>query len=91
VGQYYFSWPDRYSAYIERLAFQDKKSDGANSGFMKVGPQSVDMRPERDNQQLTKQNPMSILIFYIYSRLSDLCRGDRSFPLTRDQLVLPLA
>jgi len=28
---------------------------------MKVGAQSVDVRPERDNQQLTKQNPMSIL------------------------------
>jgi hypothetical protein len=58
---------------------------------MKVGVQSVNMGPERDNQQLTKQNPMSILIFYIYSRLSDRCRGDRSFSLTRDQLVVPLA
>jgi hypothetical protein len=42
---------------------------------MKVGAQRVDMRPERDNQQLTKQNPMSILIFYIYSRLFDLWAG----------------
>jgi len=42
---------------------------------MKVGAQRVDMTPERDNQQSTKQNPMSILIFYIYSRLSDLWAG----------------
>jgi len=42
---------------------------------MKVGAQCVDMRPERDNQQLTKQNPMCILIFYIYSRLFDLWTG----------------
>jgi hypothetical protein len=46
---------------------------------MKVGAQSVDMRPERDNQQLTKQNPMSILIFYIFSRLSDLWAGRQTF------------
>ena len=38
---------------------------------MKVGAQCVDMRPERDNQKLTKLNPMCILIFYIYSRFSD--------------------
>jgi hypothetical protein len=47
---------------------------------MKVGAQSVDMRPERDNQQLTKQNPMSILIFYFCSRLSDLFAGWHKFP-----------
>ena len=46
---------------------------------MKVGAQSVDMRPERDDQQLTKQNPMSILIFYMCSRLSDLCAGWHKF------------
>jgi len=48
------------------------------------------MRPERDNQQLIKQNPMCILIFYIYSRLSDLLAGrlqrlfiwSRSHPLS---------
>jgi hypothetical protein len=57
---------------------------------MKVGAQCVDMRPERDNQQLIKQNPMCILIFYIYSRLSDLLAGrlqrlfiwSRSHPLS---------
>jgi hypothetical protein len=42
---------------------------------MKVGAQSVDVRPERDNQQLTKQNPMCILIFYIFSRIPDLWAG----------------
>ena len=42
---------------------------------MKVGAQSVNVRPERDYQQLTRQNPMFILIFYIYSRLSDLWAG----------------
>ncbi len=42
---------------------------------MKVGVQSVYVRPERDDQQLTKQNPMSILIFYFCSRLSDLFAG----------------
>jgi hypothetical protein len=46
---------------------------------MKVGAQSVEVRPERDNQQLTKQNPMSILIFYIFSRLSDLLAGWQKF------------
>jgi len=49
-----------------------------NSGFMTVGAQSVDMRPGRDNQQLTKQNPMSIVIFYIYSLLSDLWTAEVS-------------
>ena len=46
---------------------------------MKVGAQCVDMSPERDNQQLTKQNPMCILIFYMYSRLSDLLAGWQKF------------
>jgi hypothetical protein len=46
---------------------------------MKVGAQSVNVRPERDNQQLTKQNPMFILIFYICSRLSDLWAGRKKF------------
>jgi len=46
---------------------------------MKIGAQSVEVRPERDNQQLTKQNPMSILIFYICSRLFDLCAGWQKF------------
>ena len=46
---------------------------------MKVGPQSVNVRPERDSQQLTKQNPMSILIFYICARLSDLWAGRQKF------------
>jgi len=46
---------------------------------MKVGAQSVNVRPERDNQQLTKQNPMFILIFYICSRLSDLLMGWHKF------------
>jgi len=47
---------------------------------MKVGAQTVNMRPERDNQQLTKPNPMCILIFYVFSRLSDF--------LTRRQTLL---
>jgi hypothetical protein len=42
---------------------------------MKVGAQHVDLRPEPDNQQLIKHNPMFILIFYIYSRFSDLLAG----------------
>jgi hypothetical protein len=47
---------------------------------MTVGAQSVDMRPERDDQQLAKQqNPMSILIFYICSLLSDLWAGRQKF------------
>jgi hypothetical protein len=46
---------------------------------MKVGAQCVHMRPERDNQQLTKQNPMCILIFYIYSRLLDLWAERQNF------------
>jgi len=46
---------------------------------MKVGAQSVDVRPERNSQQLTKQNPMFILIFYICSRLSDLWAGRQKF------------
>jgi hypothetical protein len=46
---------------------------------MKVGAQSVDVRPEGDNQQLTEQNPMCILIFYIYSRLYDLWVGSHKF------------
>jgi hypothetical protein len=50
-----------------------------NSGFMTVGAQSVDVRPERDDQQLTEPNPMSILIFYIFSRLSDLWAGRQMF------------
>ena len=46
-----------------------------NSGFTKVGAQCVDMRPERDTNNQPKQNPMCILIFYIYSRVSDLWAG----------------
>jgi hypothetical protein len=46
---------------------------------MKVGAQSVNVRPELDSQQLTKQNPMFILIFYFYSRLSDLWAGRQKF------------
>jgi len=42
---------------------------------MKVGAQHVDVRPERESQQSIKQNPMFILIFYIYSRFSDLLAG----------------
>jgi hypothetical protein len=69
-----------YFPYLERLALQDEKIGLWNSGFMKVGAQSVDVRPERDNQQLTKQNSMCILIFYIYSRLFDLWAGRQTFP-----------
>jgi hypothetical protein len=64
-----------YFAYLEQLALQNEKSGSWNSGFTKVGAQSVDVRPERDSQQLIKQNPMCILIFYIYSRFSDLLAG----------------
>jgi len=45
---------------------------------MRIGAQSVSEKPERDSQQLTKQNPMYLLIFFIYclySRLSDLWAG----------------
>ena len=44
-------------------------------GFMNVGAQCVHMRPESDNQQLTQHNPMCILIFYIFSRFSELWAG----------------
>jgi hypothetical protein len=46
---------------------------------MKVGAQSVDVRPEGDDKELTKPNPMCILIFYIFSRLSDLWVGSHKF------------
>jgi hypothetical protein len=46
---------------------------------MKIGVQSVYVRPERENQQLTKQNPMCILIFYFYSRLFDLWAERHNF------------
>lgn len=39
---------------------------------MKVGPQSVDVRPDPDDQQSTKKKFMGILIFYFFSRLADL-------------------
>ena len=72
-------YSDLYFAYLERLALQTEKIGLRNSGFMKVGAQSVNVRPERDSQQLTKQNPMFILIFYICSRLSDLWSGRQKF------------
>jgi hypothetical protein len=78
-GRYNVSTYDLYFAYLERLALQDEKIGWWNSGFMTVGAQSVDVRPERDDQQLTKQNPMSILIFYICSLLSDLLAGRQKF------------
>jgi len=46
---------------------------------MQVGAQSVNVRPERDSQQLIKQNPMCILIFYIYCRLFDLWAERQNF------------
>jgi len=46
-----------------------------SSGFMKVGAQSVNLRPGPDEQQPTKKNYMGILIFYIFSRLVDLLAG----------------
>jgi hypothetical protein len=46
---------------------------------MKVGAQTVNMRPERDNQQLTKPNSMFILIFYVFARLSDFLTGQQTF------------
>jgi hypothetical protein len=51
----------------------------ANSSFMKVGAQTVNLRPGRDNQQLTKPNRMFILIFYMFSRLSDFLTGRQTF------------
>jgi hypothetical protein len=42
---------------------------------MKVGAQSVNLRPEPDDKQPTKKNFMGILIFYIFSRLADLLAG----------------
>ncbi|PYK67032.1 MAG: hypothetical protein DME45_11095 [Verrucomicrobia bacterium] len=68
-----------YFAYLERLAFGALKIGSCNSGFMRVGAQSVNMKPERDNQQPTKPNPMSILIFFIFSRLSDFWAGRHTF------------
>jgi hypothetical protein len=53
-----------------------------NFGFMKVGAQSVDLRPGPDDQQSTKKKFMGILIFYIFSRLVDLLTG-RQTPLAR--------
>jgi hypothetical protein len=76
IQRFYY---DLYFTYLERLALQDDKIGLWNSGFATVGAQSVDVRSERDNQQLTQQNPMSILIFYIYSRLSDLWAGRQMF------------
>jgi hypothetical protein len=78
-GRHNVSTYDLYFAYLERLALQDEKIGWWNSGFMTVGAQSVDVRPERDDQQLTEPNPMSILIFYIFSRLSDLWAGRQMF------------
>jgi len=47
---------------------------------MTIGAQSVNLRPELDEQQSTKQNFMGILIFYIFSRLADLLvRRETSF------------
>jgi hypothetical protein len=53
-----------------------------NFGFMKVGAQSVNLRPGPDDQQSTKKKFMGILIFYIFSRLVDLLTG-RQTPLAR--------
>ena len=78
-GQIQGFYSDLYFAYLKRVAVQFEKIGSWNSGFMKVGPQSVNMSPERDSQQSTKQNPMFILIFYIYSRLSDLWAGRQKF------------
>jgi hypothetical protein len=54
---------------------QDKQIGLVNSGFTKVGAQSVNLRPEPDDQQSTENNLMFILIFYIFARLSDLLAG----------------
>jgi len=42
---------------------------------MKLGAQRVDLRPGPDDQQSTKKKFMSILIFYIFSRLADFLAG----------------
>jgi len=53
-----------------------------NFGFMKVGAQSVDLRPGPDDQQSTKKKFMGILLFYIFSRLVDMLTA-RQTPLAR--------
>jgi hypothetical protein len=64
-----------YPAYFDRFPLRDEKIALVNSEFVNVGAQTVNMRPERDNQKLTKPNPMFILIFYVFSRLSDFLTG----------------
>jgi hypothetical protein len=66
---------DLYSDYYEWLTLQDKKIGLVNSGSIKVGAKSVNLRPEPDDQQSTENNLMCILIFYIFSRLVDLLAG----------------
>jgi len=42
---------------------------------MKIGAESVNLRPGLDDQQSIKKNFMFILIFYVFSRFADLLVG----------------
>ena len=42
---------------------------------MKIGAESVNLRPELDDQQSIKKNFMFILIFYVFARFADLLAG----------------
>jgi len=47
---------DLYLAHLDRVPFPGLKIGLVNSGFIKVGAQSVDLTPKGDDEQSTEKN-----------------------------------